>query len=76
MRDGKTVAEIAQKIDVHRSQVTERRLQLLERAADFFGGAAASEQSPVDLKALHAKIGQLALENGVFGRARSATREC
>ena len=42
---------------------TEWRRQLLERAADVFGGAAAPSEPPVDLKALHAKIGQLALEN-------------
>jgi hypothetical protein len=34
---------------------------LSERAADVFGGADAA--APVDLAPLHAKIGQLALEN-------------
>ena len=29
----------------------------------MFGGAVAPEAPPVDLKALHAKIGQLTLEN-------------
>ena len=61
--DGKTIAEVALKHDVHPNQVTEWRRQLIERAAGVFGGAAASEAPPVDLKALHAKIGQLALEN-------------
>lgn len=59
----KTVTEIAQRFDVHPNQVTEWRRQLLERAADVFGGASPSAEPPVDLKALHAKIGQLALEN-------------
>jgi transposase len=63
LRDGKTVAEIAQKHDVHPNQVTEWRRQLLEGAADVFGGALAAEAPTVDLKALHAKIGRLALEN-------------
>jgi len=31
-------------------------------------GVAGSEAPPVDLKALHAKIGELALENDFFGR--------
>ncbi len=35
----------------------------MERAAGVFGGAVAPETAPVDLKALHAKIGQLTLEN-------------
>ena len=63
LRDGKTIVEIAQKHDVHPNQVTEWRRQLLERAADVFAGAAAASEPAVDLKALHAKIGQLALEN-------------
>ena len=37
--------------------------QLLERAAGVFGAAAEPVQPGVDLKALHAKIGQLTLEN-------------
>jgi hypothetical protein len=61
----KTIAEIAQKHDVHPNQVTEWRRQLLERATDVFDGGAGrvAAEPAVDLKALHAKIGQLALEN-------------
>ena len=69
----KTVAEIAQKHDVHPNQVTEWRRQLLERAPDVFGANARPPEPPVDLKALHAKIGQLTLENdfleGALGKA-------
>lgn len=69
----KTVAEIAQKHDVHPNQVTEWRRQLLERASDVFGANARPHEPPVDLKALHAKIGQLTLENdfleGALGKA-------
>ena len=57
----KTLAEIAQRHDVHPHQVTEWRKQLLERAADVFGGGAPAV-APVDMKVLHAKIGQQALE--------------
>jgi transposase len=63
LRDGKTIGEIAHKHDVHPNQVTEWRRQLLDRAADVFGGGAAPAAPTIDVKALHAKIGQLTLEN-------------
>jgi len=63
LKGERTVAEVAQRHDVHPNQVTEWRRQLLERAADVFGGSPTPAQPPVDLKALHAKIGQLTLEN-------------
>jgi transposase-like protein len=59
----KTLAELAQRFEVHPNQITEWKRQLSERAADVFGGGAAPAEPPVDLKALHAKIGQLTLEN-------------
>ncbi|TXC62100.1 IS3 family transposase [Piscinibacter aquaticus] len=68
LADGKTIAEIAHKHDVHPHQVTEWRRQLIERAAGVFGAPAVAAAPPVDLKALHAKIGQLALENDFLGR--------
>ncbi|KVT52564.1 transposase [Burkholderia ubonensis] len=60
----RTLAELAQQFDVRPNQITEWRRQLQERAVDVFGvvGSVSSEP-PVDLKALHAKIGQLTLEN-------------
>ncbi|KVD75515.1 transposase [Burkholderia ubonensis] len=60
----RTLAELAQQFDVRPNQITEWRRQLQERAADVFGVAGSvSSEAPVDLKALHAKIGQLTLEN-------------
>jgi transposase-like protein len=59
----KTLAELAQRFDVHPNQITEWKRQLSERAADLFGGGAAPAEPPVDLQALHAKIGQRTLEN-------------
>jgi transposase len=64
VKGDQTVADIAQHFEVHPTQVAEWRRQLLERAADVFGAAASTPAAPaVDLKALHAKIGQLTLEN-------------
>lgn len=41
---------------------------MLERAAKAFGGGQPTE-APVDLKALHAKIGELTLENDFLEHA-------
>ena len=79
VRGDKTLAELAEQFQVHPTQITEWNQQLLARAADVFGGTKAPSEAP-DLKTLHAKIGQLTLENdfleGALTKAglRSATR--
>ncbi|WP_373429603.1 MULTISPECIES: IS3 family transposase [Cupriavidus] len=73
LKGDKTLAELAQQYDVHPSQITEWKQQLAEHAADVFGGGKTktAAEPPVDVKALHAKIGQLTLENDFLGaRAR------
>ena len=62
VKGDKTLAELAEHFHVHPTQITEWKQQLLARAADVFGGAKPTSDTP-DLKTLHAKIGQLALEN-------------
>ena len=74
LKGEKTLAELAEQYDVHANQITTWRTQLLEGAAEVFGGDSKAEAPPpVDVKELHAKIGQLALENdflsGALGKA-------
>ena len=58
----------------HPNQVKQWRDQLLEAATGIFGETGKSESQPaIDVKDLHAKIGQLTLENdflsGALGKA-------
>ena len=59
----KTLAQLAQQFDVHPNQITEWKKALCANAAELFDGKAGAQEPAVDLKTLHAKIGQLTLEN-------------
>jgi transposase len=59
-----TLAQLAEHFDVHPNQITQWKVQLQESAANVFGpGGSTTPQSSVDVKSLHAKIGELTLEN-------------
>jgi transposase-like protein len=61
LREDRTMAELCKEFELHPNQITEWKRQLLERAAEVF--EAGVRPDPVNLAPLHAKIGQLALEN-------------
>ena len=77
IKGDRTIAQLADQFDVHPNQITTWKAQLEGGAADVFGsGSGSGQASPsVDVKALHAKIGELTLENDFLG-ARSARRDC
>jgi transposase len=58
---------------VHANQITSWKAQLANGAAGVFGADAsgAAAGPPVDLKLLHAKIGELTLENDFLSGALS-----
>ena len=71
----RTLAELAQQYDVHPNQITAWKAQVMDGLAGIFGsGHEGLEVAPaVDVKVLHAKIGELTLEvdflAGALGKA-------
>ena len=63
VKGDRTLAELAQFFDVHSNQITDWKSRLLEGAAGVFGPEGARPGPAVDVKTLHAKIGELTLEN-------------
>src|ERR1700758_4020493 len=65
IKGDRTLAELAEQFDVHPNQITSWKAQLEGGAANVFGpgGGNGAAQPAIDVKALHAKIGELTLEN-------------
>jgi transposase-like protein len=65
IKDDRTLAQLAEQFDVHPNQISTWKDQLLEGASEVFASSAGGKPSTpeVDIKALHAKIGELTLEN-------------
>ena len=70
LKGEQTLVELSERFQVHANQIVEWKKQLLERAPEIFDKGKPSREP--DVKELHAKIGQLAMENdflaGALGR--------
>jgi transposase-like protein len=71
IKGDRTLAQLAEQFDVHANQITSWKAQLEGGAADVFGpGSGNGAMHPaVDVKSLHAKIGELTLENDLYERS-------
>ena len=77
LKGDKTLAELAEKFDVHANQIAQWRAQLLDSATEVFMTPAEKREPGPNLKDMQAKIGQQALEidflAGALGRIGDAS---
>ena len=69
VRNEGTLAELSKRFDVHPGQITAWKRVMSAATADAFAEGGRRTDPPVDVKSLHAKIGQLALENDFLEHA-------
>jgi transposase-like protein len=70
IRGDKTLAELAQQHQVHPTQITAWKQQLLEHAAELFGnGHSRAHDTEQRVRELHAKIGELTMERDFLSSA-------
>jgi transposase len=63
IRGEQPLAELATKFDVHATQIAQWKAELLKGAEAVFDSVKSPPDKASDLNRLHAKIGQLTLEN-------------
>src|ERR1700751_1798 len=81
IKGDRTIAQLSEHFDVHPNQITSWKSQLESSASDIFGSGGGTPTTPaVDVKSLHAKIGELTLENdfleGALTKAGLLSAKC
>ncbi len=75
VRGERTLAELAEQFDVHPNQIQDWKKKLLASAEEIFGqNAAEAEHREGEAQKLHAKIGQLTMENDFLSKALGRDR--
>lgn len=63
IKEEQTLVQLAERFDVHPNQITKWKKQMLDRANEVFAKEKKTQDGQPSIKELHAKIGQLAMEN-------------
>jgi transposase-like protein len=66
LKGDKSIAELAQIYEVHPTQITAWKKQLLEAASSVFEGKHAKAEVTVDIDTLYKKIGRLEMERNIL----------
>jgi transposase-like protein len=69
LKGDRTMSELATQFDVHPNQIKQWKDQLLDGVPDVFDDRARGKAPEIDVTSLHAKIGQLTLENDFLSGA-------
>jgi transposase-like protein len=72
IKGDQTLIELSERFQIHPNQITEWKKILPEKVSDVFDKGKPSREP--DIKELHAKIGQLAMENYFLSVARAHRR--